>query len=584
MKKTFIQKLVCFLLAVTAAGVSAACEKTPVGEKPSYTVSYIANENGKISGNGSQTVAQGAASQSVSAYPNLGYVFDGWSDGVTDSTRRETDVRSNLTLYAEFSKAKLTVRYIAESGGRIEGTATQSLSYGDTAEQVTAIPDAGHNFAYWSDGSQAAARQDTNIRANLTIRAVFSKKGVNARYTAAKGGRIEGEAEQYLWYGDRAAAVTAVPDPGYIFIGWSDGVQSATRRDTLAAEAHIDVTASFKRVRQTFTYAYNEATGGDAAENITVSCENWHTVTLALPQRAGYTFGGWYLEWYLSTPVTDASGSLVIDADTLFGNDADRLYAKWTAAEQVTYKILMVFVTEIHAALVTNKGVEVRVDYVMSEIERQMFELIPPMMQNYLNAMLNGLVTFEVDAFFTTDIISSESFFYGIDRNGFWNYGIMGYGVHEINDILGDYRSVVTTFCMNDYNELLKKNNVAGGGMRKYAYVHAETLFSRFILNGAPLENLLDELQLNDPKIWDNIIEPYIHEFTHTVQLAMDDAYDYHSALGLYGQQQGITVNELEVTQLYLLNRLYINRYINGEYIGWDYVGIPYDFWVTGIG
>ena len=50
-------------------------------------------------------------------------------------------------------------------------------------------------------------------------------------YEAGKGGSISGEAEQDIVIGGSASEVVAVPDKGYIFIGWSDGGGLPSRKD-----------------------------------------------------------------------------------------------------------------------------------------------------------------------------------------------------------------------------------------------------------------------------------------------------------------------------------------------------------------
>jgi len=63
-------------------------------------------------------------------------------------------------------------------------------------------------------------------------------------YTAGANGSITGEATQNLTEGDDGTAVTAVPESGYVFDQWDDGVTTATRRDT-NVQADITVEALF---------------------------------------------------------------------------------------------------------------------------------------------------------------------------------------------------------------------------------------------------------------------------------------------------------------------------------------------------
>jgi hypothetical protein len=67
---------------------------------------------------------------------------------------------------------------------------------------------------------------------------------VNATYAAASGGSISGPASQVRIPGAATAAVTAVPDPGLRFLGWSDGRRDNPRVDVNLL-ADVSVTAAF---------------------------------------------------------------------------------------------------------------------------------------------------------------------------------------------------------------------------------------------------------------------------------------------------------------------------------------------------
>ena len=106
----------------------------------------------------------------------------------------------------------------------------------------------GYEFVAWSDGVETATRQENNVQQNIVLTAIFRKKVLQVSYTTDGNGTIEGEASQSVEYGESAMSVTAVPDYGYEFAGWSDGVKTATRTDT-AINNRISVTAVSVAVR-----------------------------------------------------------------------------------------------------------------------------------------------------------------------------------------------------------------------------------------------------------------------------------------------------------------------------------------------
>jgi hypothetical protein len=77
-------------------------------------------------------------------------------------------------------------------------------------------------------------------RAPLVITPIYT-----LTYTAGAGGYLSGDVVQTLYSGRDGSTVTAVPDMGYEFTTWSDGVLTAARTD-LDVSADVTVSASFQ--------------------------------------------------------------------------------------------------------------------------------------------------------------------------------------------------------------------------------------------------------------------------------------------------------------------------------------------------
>ena len=137
-----------------------------------------------------------------------------------------------------------TLTYTAGTGGRIVGTSPQTVDPGGSGATVTAIPSTGYDFVNWSDGATTAARTDVNVTVNKSVTANFAIKTYVLTYAAGAHGGITGTSPQTVDYGANGAPVTAVPDAGYHFVAWSDGVTTAARTD-MSVAADINATAIF---------------------------------------------------------------------------------------------------------------------------------------------------------------------------------------------------------------------------------------------------------------------------------------------------------------------------------------------------
>ena len=81
-----------------------AMEGDPCGDPvpATYNASYTAGINGSITGLSQQVVIPNEVSQQVTAVPNAGYTFTGWSDGSTTNPRIDTNIKSNINVTANF--------------------------------------------------------------------------------------------------------------------------------------------------------------------------------------------------------------------------------------------------------------------------------------------------------------------------------------------------------------------------------------------------------------------------------------------------------------------------------------------------
>jgi uncharacterized repeat protein (TIGR02543 family) len=70
---------------------------------PTYTVTYKAGDNGSLTGTKVQTVSKGGSTTQVTAVPDTGYYFGGWSDGKSTNPRKDTNVTGDITVTATFS-------------------------------------------------------------------------------------------------------------------------------------------------------------------------------------------------------------------------------------------------------------------------------------------------------------------------------------------------------------------------------------------------------------------------------------------------------------------------------------------------
>ena len=161
---------ISLLLLLTCAKEDSQTPNNPPSQViKQYTLSVTAGDGGSVSTTGG-TFSQGTQ-VSITATPNSGYSFSGWSNGSTANPLSVT-LNSNTSVTANFEVLinSYTLTVSAGEGGSVS---SQGGEYEEGTEvTITAIPDDGYEFTGWSDGEVSISRI-FNINSNINIEALF---------------------------------------------------------------------------------------------------------------------------------------------------------------------------------------------------------------------------------------------------------------------------------------------------------------------------------------------------------------------------------------------------------------------------
>ncbi len=302
-------------------------------------ITYAAAEGGSIQGKTVQAVLWGADTDEVTAVAAEGYKFWKWSDGSYDPARSDKNVQSSRTITAQFKKIeRVTVTYDTSGNGTIEGKAVQTVYKSGSTEPVRAVPNEGNVFVQWSDGRKDPERYDYNVLESTTITAQFRpSEKFQVTYKAQEGGSIRGMSEQLVEREQDAERVTAVGNSQYRFSKWSDGIKTASRKDTNITEAKT-ITAEFvprsKRCIGSFTFddADTGLSGNGAKAELVGTAEHLADTVLVEDQERGAVLSlDGTGSCYLNVVKADGTGVLTgQDEFTVsFYSKAGRTEANW---------------------------------------------------------------------------------------------------------------------------------------------------------------------------------------------------------------------------------------------------------------
>lgn len=186
-------------------------------------------EGGIVIGGGSFNYLE---STIILAVPNEGYRFKQWNDGNTEAERTIT-VTSAASYTAEFVKNKYTITVNATNDNAIV-SGSGEYDYGEEIT-ISVLTVEGCEFRKWNDGATEPTRTIV-----VTEDATYTAEVIELFQIIAdfKPTNLYGSTTGSGWYEYGAeVTLTALPEEGYNFLYWEDGVTEATRKVTCTGNA-----------------------------------------------------------------------------------------------------------------------------------------------------------------------------------------------------------------------------------------------------------------------------------------------------------------------------------------------------------
>ncbi len=280
-----------------------------------YTITILTNDNsmGTITGEGLvydegqyQGTYVAGTPVTFTAVPSDAsrYLFQKWNDSSTNPSKSFT-VSKDLTIYANFAEiAKFNIE--VNSNNPTAGTVTGTGVYLSGADvPLTATPNTGYYFAYWSDGLYPADRT-VQATSNKTYTATFLKLlKLEVVPDADEAGSTTGDATG-LKPGDKVT-IEAHPNTGYVFVEWDDH-ETTNPRVVEMGDENVKLMAKFREVRYTLTLGVNDGAMGSVI-GTAGDYKAGMAVNISAAANAGYEFVGW------SDGETAATRTVTMDAN-----------------------------------------------------------------------------------------------------------------------------------------------------------------------------------------------------------------------------------------------------------------------------
>jgi uncharacterized protein (DUF2345 family) len=260
-------------------------------------------------------------SVTLTATPDSSSIFNGWSGDVVDThTTTTLTMDSNKSVTATFNA--LYTLTVTKSGTGV-GTVTSDPSgincgatctyqfVSGTNVTLTATPDSGSAFVGWSgDVTGSSSTTIIMMSSNKSVTAIFNalytltvtKSGTGTGTVSSNPSGINcGTTCTYQFASGTNVTLTATPDSGSAFVGWSGDVVSTNTTTTVTMNSDKNVTATFN-VLYTLTVTKSgtgvgavtsNPAGIDCGSTCTYQFASGTNVTLTATPDSSFVFGGW---------------------------------------------------------------------------------------------------------------------------------------------------------------------------------------------------------------------------------------------------------------------------------------------------
>ncbi|PKN83573.1 MAG: hypothetical protein CVU46_16595, partial [Chloroflexi bacterium HGW-Chloroflexi-8] len=202
----------------------------------------------------------------------------------------------------------------------------QTVNYGASGTEVTAVPNTGYHFVSWSDGVLTAARTDTNVMANLSVTASFAIDTHTITASTGANGSISPTGAVTVNHGANQV-FTITPATGYhvadvLVDGVSVGaVTSYTFNNVIANHT---IAASF--AINTHTISATAGANGSIAPNGAVSVNHGTNQVFTITPATGYHVADVLVDGVSAGAVTSYTFTNVIANHTIAASFAINAY------------------------------------------------------------------------------------------------------------------------------------------------------------------------------------------------------------------------------------------------------------------
>lgn len=222
-----------------------------------YTLNINVIGSGIVNSNNTGPYHYGDVVQ-LTAVPAVGWGLSSWGGNLSGFVNPATlSILGNTSVSATFVQVNYSLTVNVIGHGLVYMNNTGPYTYGDVV-LLTAVPHLGWGFLNWSGNLVGKSNPGTIvIIGNMIVNATFIGEDLYVlTITNVGSGRVSQNPNQTAYYYGTIVTLTAIPNAGSSFTGWSGNAFGTTNPTTINMTGDMTVIATFTRNVYTLSLSY----------------------------------------------------------------------------------------------------------------------------------------------------------------------------------------------------------------------------------------------------------------------------------------------------------------------------------------
>jgi uncharacterized repeat protein (TIGR02543 family) len=215
-----------------------------------YTLTILTEGGGSVTKAPNKATYVYGDSVELTAVPEIGWSFSYWSGDLSGSTNPITIIiDGNKSVTARFTPEQYTLTIEIVGSGSVSKDPNQATYTYGASVQLTATADVGWSFSGWSGDLTGSDNPATiTITGNTEITATFTQDQYTLTLNVVGQGSVNKNPDQATYTYGTEVQLTATPNSGWKFFGWSGDLSGSTNPATITMDRSKSVTATFLQI------------------------------------------------------------------------------------------------------------------------------------------------------------------------------------------------------------------------------------------------------------------------------------------------------------------------------------------------